>query len=90
MGLFLLALAVLLVASTWFVLAPLWRESAGNDADDVDETAPQLSTSQQEAVRRELLWRLEHDLEAGRLTDEEYEEALVRAGADRTEDPAGD
>ena len=87
---FLLALAVLLVASTWFILAPLWRENADAGGAETGEAGPRLSATQQEAVRRELLWRIEHDREAGRLTTEEYEEALVRAGAGGAGEPASD
>jgi len=82
MGLFLVALVALLGLTAWFVLSPLWR--GVREEPEEAATAPRgrrLSAARRETARRELLWRLEHDRQAGRLSEADYAAALEAAAA---------
>jgi len=76
MALFLVALVLLLVLTGWFVLSPLWRDQPEGPDALPGPPARRLSEARRETARRELLWRLEHDRQAGRLSEADYAAAV--------------
>ena len=77
MAALLVAFVILLAVTAVFVVRPLLVEEDAEGASDL-ALPKELSREERDVIEREVLWRLEHDLAAGRIGSAEYEAEVAR------------